>query len=83
MEKTRALPAGRGALREACLEKIPVLALGGVTLGNAGACMEAGAAGIAAIRLFQETRMDKVVAALRHLKTDVGPQPPDVSQSEG
>jgi len=45
--------------------------------------MEAGAAGIAAIRLFQENKIDKVVAALRHLKTDVGPQPPDVSQCEG
>jgi thiamine monophosphate synthase len=83
MEKRRTLPTGLDALREACLEKIPVLALGGITLENAGPCMEAGAAGIAAIRLFQENKMDKVVAALRRLKTDVGPQPPDVSQSEG
>jgi len=45
--------------------------------------MEAGAAGIAAIRLFQENKMDKVVAALRRLKTDVDRQAPDVSQSEG
>jgi thiamine-phosphate pyrophosphorylase len=83
MEKTRTLPTGLDALREACLEKIPVLALGGITLENAGACMEAGAAGIAAIRLFQENTMDKVVAALRRLKTDVDRQAPDVSQSEG
>ena len=83
MEKTRTLPTGLDALREACLEKIPVLALGGITLENAGACMEAGAAGIAAIRLFQENKMDKVVAALRRLKTDVDRQAPDVSQSEG
>jgi thiamine-phosphate pyrophosphorylase len=33
---------------------IPVLAIGGISAGNAGACISAGASGIAAIRLFQD-----------------------------
>jgi thiamine-phosphate pyrophosphorylase len=42
-------------LREVCAAvQVPVLAIGGVTLENAASCMEAGAAGVAAIRLFQE-----------------------------
>ena len=55
-------PTGLEALHEACQEKIPVLALGGVTLENAEACIQAGAAGIAAIRLFQENEIGEVVA---------------------
>jgi thiamine-phosphate pyrophosphorylase len=58
-------PAGLGALRRACQAKIPVLALGGVTLANAASCREAGAAGIAGIRLFQENKIEDVVRALR------------------
>ena len=58
-------PTGLEVLHEACQEKIPVIALGGVTLKNAAACMQAGAAGIAAIRLFQENEMERVVAAFR------------------
>jgi thiamine-phosphate pyrophosphorylase len=60
-------PAGLAALREACRAKIRVLALGGVTLENAASCLEAGAAGIAAIRLFQENKIEDVVRALRAL----------------
>jgi thiamine-phosphate pyrophosphorylase len=60
-------PTGVEALRHACWEKIPVLGLGGVTLENAKACMEAGAAGIAGIRLFQEGKVGRVVEILRGL----------------
>ena len=57
-------PAGLAALREACRAKISVLALGGVHLRNAASCLNAGAAGIAAIRLFQENKIEDVVRAL-------------------
>jgi thiamine-phosphate pyrophosphorylase len=57
--------AGLAALREACRAKVPVLALGGVTMQNAALCLEAGAAGIAAIRLFQKNKIEDVVRVLR------------------
>jgi len=60
-------PTGLAALHEACSSKISVLALGGVTLDNADSCLQAGAAGIAAIRLFQENKIEDIVRALRTL----------------
>jgi thiamine-phosphate pyrophosphorylase len=47
-------PQGIERLAAVCRSlAIPVLAIGGITPENAGACRAAGAAGIAAIRLFQ------------------------------
>jgi thiamine-phosphate pyrophosphorylase len=58
-------PEGLETLRQACRHQIPVFALGGVTLANAAICREAGAAGIAAIRLFQDNDIGEVVQRLR------------------
>lgn len=57
--------AGLEALRRASQASIPVLALGGVTLTNARACLDAGAAGLAGIRLFQESDIASLVRQLR------------------
>jgi thiamine-phosphate pyrophosphorylase len=58
-------PQGIERLREVCATvEIPVLAIGGVSAENAPACVEAGAAGIAAIRPFQDARNSEEIAAL-------------------
>jgi thiamine-phosphate pyrophosphorylase len=60
-------PQGTERLREVCASVgIPVLAIGGVNVENARECLAAGAAGIAAIRLFQDVKdTDELAARLR------------------
>ena len=60
-----AAPRGLDRLRRAGHERVPVLALGGVTLENARLCRDAGARGIAAIRLFQQNDIADVVRRLK------------------
>jgi thiamine-phosphate pyrophosphorylase len=59
-------PTGLAQLEQACRAPIPVVALGGVNVENAQACLEAGAVGIAAIRLFQENTVAEIVTRLRN-----------------
>ena len=60
-------PQGIERLRDVCRSvRIPVLAIGGVTVENAHSCFDAGGAGVAAIRLFQESKdVSAVVKRLR------------------
>lgn len=60
-----ATPTGLGLLREACNQKIPVIALGGIAFESARSCIDAGATGIAGIRIFQKNPIERVLRQLR------------------
>ncbi len=77
-EKSGTPGQGLASLREACGQvpargieaavpagQMPVLALGGVTLENATACLAAGASGMAAIRLFQQNEIARVMEKIK------------------
>jgi thiamine-phosphate pyrophosphorylase len=63
-------PQGLENLREICARlSIPVMAIGGVMAANASDCLAVGAAGIAAIRLFQDAAdMTELVRSLRKVE---------------
>jgi thiamine-phosphate pyrophosphorylase len=68
-------PQGVDKLAEVCRSvQIPVLAIGGIDEKNAGTCVRVGAAGIAAIRLFQQppdaASLGSVVSRLRAIRLD-------------
>ena len=59
-------PLGLGLLASVCERtSIPVFALGGIGLENYRSCLTAGAAGVAAIRMFQEPQtLDRAVGGI-------------------
>jgi thiamine-phosphate pyrophosphorylase len=60
-------PQGLERLAEVCrMVSVPVLAIGGITRENVAPCLSAGASGVAAIRLFQDTEdLASLVQAMR------------------
>ena len=60
-------PQGVERLRQICQAvQIPVIAIGGITLDNVASCYAAGAAGAAAIRLFQDAAdLQPIIQSLR------------------
>jgi thiamine-phosphate pyrophosphorylase len=64
-------PLGLERLAQVCSAvSVPVLAIGGITLGNVAACLSAGASGIAAVRLFQGAQdISSLAQLLQSLKS--------------
>ena len=71
-------PKGLARLTEVCQAvRIPVLAIGGVTMQNAASCTHTGAAGLAAIRLYQDASDPiRTVVQIREQTANSRRQPP-------
>ncbi len=68
-------PLGITKLAEATRRvKIPILALGGITLNDVRSCLDAGAAGIAGIRIFQDC--DSLEARVKQLRATIASSAP-------
>lgn len=63
--------SGLELLRSACSHSVPVLALGGVSTQNADLCIQAGSAGVAGIRLFQQGDLAGTITRLRSLERKI------------
>jgi thiamine-phosphate pyrophosphorylase len=67
LDALRQASSAVGERRDVEAGRFAVLALGGVNLANARACIKAGAAGLAGIRLFQSGDLLETVRRLREL----------------
>jgi len=62
-KRSHGAPQGIARLKEVCgAVRVPVIAIGGVNEEKAPECIRAGAAGIAAIRMFQEAKSTQALA---------------------
>lgn len=69
LSKTHGTPVGIEALTRvaSALTPLPVIALGGIALGNVAQCARAGAAGVAAITMFNDRR--RLTDVVREVRT--------------
>lgn len=79
------LPVGLEQLQQVCTELygFPVLAIGGVTKDNFGDCLNAGAHGVAAIRMFGEQHILSSIVAKIHEQAEIVHAPVKCNNNRG